>query len=87
MKSIFDPRYRGAIMRLREARKALGLRQADLAKAVGVGRTTISGIETFERRADILETYLIARALDLHLSDLELLLEEGGEDETAASWL
>ncbi len=81
MKSIFDPRYRGAIMRLREARVALGLRQADVAKQMGVCRTMVSGIETFERRADLLEVHMMAKACGLRLSDLEPLLEEGGGDE------
>ena len=36
--------------------------------------------ETFERRADLLETHLIARACGLRLSDLEPLLEDGGID-------
>ncbi len=81
MKSIFTPGYRRVVNRLREVRKQKGLRQADVAVAIGVGRTMISGIETFERRADLLETYLIARFLGLQLSDLEQLLEKGGEDE------
>jgi len=79
-KSIFDPRYRRAIMRMREARIAQGLRQADVAKAMGVCRTMISGVETFERRADLLEVHMMARVCGLSLSDLEPLLEEGGGD-------
>jgi hypothetical protein len=57
-----------------------GLRQADVAHTLGVCRTMISGTEVFERRADLLETHLIARACGLRLSDLEPLLEDGGTD-------
>ena len=80
MKSIHDPRYRRAINRIRETRLAHGLRQDDVARTLGVCRTMISGIETFERRADLLETYVIAKVCGLRLSDLEPLLAGGGED-------
>jgi DNA-binding XRE family transcriptional regulator len=81
-KTIHDDRYRRAIARLREARLGCGLRQADVAHTIGVNRTMIVGIETFERRADLLEIHEIARVYGLRLSDLEPLLEEGGTDES-----
>ncbi len=79
MKSIYDERYRRVIGRLRQVRRDQGLRQADVAQTIGVARTFISGIETFERRADLLETHLIAQALGLSLSDLEACLSASSE--------
>lgn len=76
MKSIYDPRYRRAINRIRAARLASGLRQADVARTLGMCRKMLNSIETFERRADLLETHRIATVCGLQLSDLEPLLAD-----------
>ena len=75
-KAIYDERYRRAISLLRHTRQELGMSQAELAENLGWHRTMLSNIEIFERRLDLLEAYLLAAALNLQLSDLELLLKE-----------
>ena len=80
MKSIHDPRYCRVINRIRAARITSGLRQADVARTLGVRRSMISSIETFERRADLLEAHRIAKVCGLQLSDLEPLLTDGGQN-------
>lgn len=78
MNSIHDPRYRRVIERLKEARHDRGLTQEQVAGVLGWGRTVISNCELGERRADILEVYLLARAYGLRLADLEPLLDRPG---------
>ena len=44
--------YEEMLRRLREARKAAGMRQTDVAKALGVAQTFVSKVEIGERRID-----------------------------------
>ena len=81
MKSIYDDGYRRVIKRLRRVRLDHGLTQAQLAHRVGWARPTQSKIERCERRLDLRETHMLARALGLKLSDLEPLLEVTAVDE------
>jgi len=84
MKSIYDDGYRRVIKRLQRVRLDHGLTQAQLARRVGWARPTQSKIERCERRVDLRETHMLARALGIRLSDLESLLTEGGADEPPA---
>jgi transcriptional regulator with XRE-family HTH domain len=53
-------RYRMLLVRLREARKAAGMSQEDVAAALGVPQKYISRVETGERRIDPLELQELA---------------------------
>ncbi len=44
--------YEEMLRRLREARKEAGIRQTDVAKALGVTQTFVSKVELGERRID-----------------------------------
>ena len=65
-------RYRTLLLRLREARKAAGMSQEDVAAALGVPQKYISRIETGERRIDPLELQELA---DLYGKPLPFFLE------------
>ncbi|MBL0729577.1 helix-turn-helix domain-containing protein [Piscinibacter sp. HJYY11] len=48
---------------LRQSRESVQLRQADLARLLGRDQTTVSRVETGERRLDVLQLRLWLRAL------------------------
>lgn len=60
------------LVRLREARKAVGLTQEDVAAALGVPQKYISRIETGERRIDPVELQELA---ELYGKPLQFFLE------------
>ena len=66
---------------LREIRAEAGLRQVDLAEALGQSQSFVSKYESGERRLDILELRQVCEALGLTLSQfvgrLEGSLREG----------
>ncbi len=53
-----------------EERKALGFTQTDLAKEVGILRTSIANIEAGRQRLPIYMLYRIATALGVSVDDL-----------------
>lgn len=53
--TIYDERYIKLIEKLVADRKAAGLTQHDMAKALGFSQSDISKIENRERRLDIIE--------------------------------
>lgn len=55
---------------LAAARRDAGLKQADLAKAMGKHQSYVSDIERGQRRVDVLELYVIAKALNVEPIDL-----------------
>lgn len=73
--SLKDPRYRRIIDRLREARLAAGLTQAEVANRIDRPQSFVAKTEGYERRLDALEFSLMANALGI--SGGELL--EGNE--------
>lgn len=52
-----------------EKRKAAGMRQEDLAKALGVKQPWIAHLESGERRIDIIELFIIADAIGFNPID------------------
>ena len=66
-------------LKMKERRMELGLRQAELAKMVGVARQTISLIESGEFNPSIRLCVAICRALKVTLNDL-FWEEEENED-------
>ena len=83
MKSTYDDGYRRVIRQLQRVRLAHGLTQAQVAHRIGMTRTTMSRIETCERRLDLQETHMLAGVLGMKLSDLEPLLEVKAVDDAS----
>lgn len=63
-KSIFLDAYRGMLSQLIMARRAAGMTQHDLAKALGKPQSFVSKFERAERRIDAVEFVMICRALN-----------------------
>lgn len=62
--------------RIEEIRNAKGLRQEELAKAMGVSRQTISSLENGRYNPSILLAYKIARYFDLTIEEVFIFEEE-----------
>ena len=58
-----------------EARKKQGLSQEQVAVKLGVPRTRITKIESFDRRLDLLETLQLTRLYGLRLADMESVIK------------
>lgn len=61
--SIHARAYKPIIQAFIEARTDAGIFQADLAKLIGRDQSFISRIENGQRRLDVLEAFVIARAM------------------------
>lgn len=70
MNAIFTDDYAELVNLLIEARLAAGLTQRALARRIGKVQSHICAIEQRQRRVELLEFYIIARALDLDPVDL-----------------
>ena len=62
--------------RIEEIRNAKGLRQEELAKAMGVSRQTISSLENGRYNPSILLAYKIARFFGLSIEEIFIFEEE-----------
>ncbi|WP_439478766.1 helix-turn-helix domain-containing protein [Brevundimonas sp.] len=67
---VTSPAYEAAVSQLVAVRKRCGLSQRDLAERINKPRSFISKIENRERRIDIVEFIVLARALGLDPNDL-----------------
>ena len=56
-----DPKYRRFVERLKAARKAAGLTQAEVARRLGRPQSYVSKSESGERRVDVVELSEFAR--------------------------
>lgn len=61
----YGPQYRQLLATLIERRRAVGMSQVELAKALGTDQPQISKIERFERRLDLIDYIRVCRALRL----------------------
>lgn len=61
--SLFTEAYQCLIQSMVSARQTAGLRQVDLAKKLGKPQSFVSKMETGERRLDVIEFLVIARAM------------------------
>jgi transcriptional regulator with XRE-family HTH domain len=61
----FDREYRAIIAMLQRRRRAAGMTQWDLARALGTDQSQISKLERSERRLDIVDYLRICRAIGL----------------------
>ena len=64
-KSVFSDGYKVLLHALIKARKDRGINQAELARRLQRPQSFISKIERGERRLDLIETVIVARALGL----------------------
>jgi transcriptional regulator with XRE-family HTH domain len=60
-KALYDTDYRAFRLRLVAARKARGLSQHDVARALGRSQSFVAKSETGERRVDVVELQQFAR--------------------------
>ena len=86
MRAAHDPRYLEFVARLRQARKARHMTQAELATLLGKPQAYVSKVETCERRIDLIETAewcvrLRVRLDDLIPEDLRQAMEAGAQPE------
>lgn len=72
-----NPKHQKALLALlREIRIDAGLRQEDLAKALGMPQSVVSKYESGERRLDLLELRQVCRATGIDLKDFVARLEK-----------
>jgi transcriptional regulator with XRE-family HTH domain len=69
-RSLFTPAYHGLIQALVGARREAGLRQVDLADRLGKPQSFVSKMETGERRLDVIEFLVVARAIGVNPTNL-----------------
>ena len=62
---VVSPDYRRVIDQIKAAREAAGLSQREVARRLGKRVSFINKIELIERRLDIIEFVVLARALDI----------------------
>lgn len=68
--AIYSEAQNSVARALTAARLSAGLKQAELAKAIGKHQSYISDIERGQRRVDILEFYVLARAMNFEPATL-----------------
>lgn len=64
-KSVFTDAYGVLLSKLVEARRTAGLTQVDLAKKLGRPQPFVSYVERGERRIDVVEFIIIAKAIGI----------------------
>jgi len=79
-KSIHSPGHRALIAGLIEARKATGLSQATLAERLRCHQSFIARIESGQRRIDVPELVILARALGVDAREILQRVEEATPD-------
>lgn len=85
-RSIHDSLYRALVEGLRSARQRSGLRQEDVAETIGMTQSMYSKIERSERRVDLLEFVLIAKAMSADPAKLlKAILAEAEELQAVAA--
>lgn len=73
MASLYSDEYQRVIAALKQARKAQGITQMQLAEALGRPQSFIAKIESGERRLDVVEFVHLARLVGLAV---EVVLKE-----------
>jgi transcriptional regulator with XRE-family HTH domain len=69
-KEIFNAEYRQLIGSLRDARKKLGLTQAEVASKMAVNRTWVAKVEGCELRLDLLHFVRLCQVYGLRAREL-----------------
>ncbi|MGA6114763.1 helix-turn-helix domain-containing protein [Agrobacterium radiobacter] len=68
-KTIWSNGHRALIDLIIEKRKAAGLKQEDVAKALGQTQPWVAHLESYERRVDVIEYVRIAEAVGFDASE------------------
>ncbi len=74
MSNIHSPEYRALLERLKLARRAAGLTQAQAAEALGVAQSAVSKSESGERRIDPIE---LKRFAELYRKPITFFFDGG----------
>lgn len=69
-KSAFSDAHRMLVEAVAAARLEAGLKQADVAAALGKNQSYVSNIERGQRRIDVVEFYALARAIGIEPVEL-----------------
>jgi len=77
VRSLYEDSYRLLLERIRAARRAADVTQAQLAKRLGTDQSFISKYERGERRLDVIELRAICVALGISFHDFLLDFERG----------
>ncbi|ORJ50254.1 transcriptional regulator [Kluyvera intermedia] len=72
MASVYSEEYQRVITALKNARKARGITQAQLAEALGKPQSFIAKIENGERRLDVVEFVHLARLVGVEIGEILL---------------
>jgi len=75
MASVYSDEYQRIISALKQARKAQGVTQMQLAEALGRPQSFIAKIESGERRLDVVEFVHLARLVGLHTDEIINLID------------
>ena len=78
LKSRFSEAYAALRETVAEERKKAGMKQEDVAAALGVAQSLISNIETGERRLDVVEFIAVVRALGADPTEVLKKIEAAG---------
>lgn len=81
-KTIYTREYAVLLRLLREARKAAGLTQVDLAKRLRQSQSFVSKIERGDRRLDVIQLRTLCRLYGLSLPQFVAQLERELQQET-----
>ena len=76
-KTIRSPGHEALREALIAARKAAGLTQADLAKRLSCHQSFVARIESGERRIDVVELIVLARAIGTDAADFLKVADKG----------
>lgn len=68
--AIYSDEQQSVARAFADARSNAGMKQVDLANAIGKHQSYISDIERGQRRVDVLELFVIARALGMKPAEL-----------------
>ena len=74
-KTIFTREYRVVLKLLRDARRASGLTQVDLANKLAITQSLLSKMERGDRRIDVVELRAVCTAIGLDLIEFVRRLE------------
>jgi len=70
MASVYSEEYQLVINTLKNARKARGITQAQLAEALGKPQSFIAKVENGERRLDVVEFVHLARLVGVDVAEV-----------------
>lgn len=79
MASVYSEEYQLVINTLKNARKARGITQAQLAEALGKPQSFIAKVENGERRLDVVEFVYLARLVGVDVAEVVQTLVKTNE--------